>query len=503
MAIYDSKQGNADPNVPLNEQVTPADMNAIKSAIEALQQSQTDIQTLLGQISGSYMSKDNYDPSNTGNKVAAASIADFLTGFDAAQVGWYHTKNAQGQAVWQALPVGGGSSSGTQLYVGATVPDPAIGSDGDIYIQADTPLKAGEPLWYAKVGTDWTGGIFFGGNDGAAGADGASAYQVWLDQGNVGTEQDFLDSLQGVPGPQGDPGGNYSVTEGINLAAFITFNANGVQHGDIYSPLTDTKYFISVPNPTDLGSAIVWIQTATKPEFVSDQNVLLVSMGNFLDEWEADKLMKMVLTLKKVDNEYHILASLDPKGKILSSVGSGANARMYEDLDDWSLNGAQVFGRGSSVRSTTVPNSGSYHITAQENTSVPLTAKASYVWGVPFIPNDRKTCGLAHASDAAANDGQYNFQYLGGWFIRHKNEAGNGDGPFAFDHGVDEWFIDILDAGAACTIEIGKWVGGVKANNRQVLRTINEVDRLDNLFWKETQRQSVTNESTHVRRYIE
>jgi hypothetical protein len=35
------------------------------------------------------------------------------------------------------------------------------------------------------------------GEAGPAGADGDSAYQVWLDQGNTGTEQDFLDSLGG------------------------------------------------------------------------------------------------------------------------------------------------------------------------------------------------------------------------------------------------------------------------------------------------------------------
>ena len=47
------------------------------------------------------------------------------------------------------------------------------------------------------------------GADGTDGADGKSAYQIWLDNGNVGTEQDFLDSLkgdQGDPGPQGATG---------------------------------------------------------------------------------------------------------------------------------------------------------------------------------------------------------------------------------------------------------------------------------------------------------
>ena len=44
------------------------------------------------------------------------------------------------------------------------------------------------------------------GDPGDPGADGDSAYQVWLDEGNTGTEQDFLDSLKGTDGTPGDPG---------------------------------------------------------------------------------------------------------------------------------------------------------------------------------------------------------------------------------------------------------------------------------------------------------
>lgn len=48
------------------------------------------------------------------------------------------------------------------------------------------------------------------GAPGQKGSDGESSYQVWLDLGNVGTEQDFIDSLKGedstVPGPQGPKG---------------------------------------------------------------------------------------------------------------------------------------------------------------------------------------------------------------------------------------------------------------------------------------------------------
>lgn len=44
------------------------------------------------------------------------------------------------------------------------------------------------------------------GEDGVIGHDGASAYEIWLSQGNSGTEDDFLASLVGPTGPQGPQG---------------------------------------------------------------------------------------------------------------------------------------------------------------------------------------------------------------------------------------------------------------------------------------------------------
>lgn len=59
-----------------------------------------------------------------------------------------------------------------------------------------------------------------GGGDGpgSPGADGESAYQIWLDLGNTGTEQDFINSLIGPAGAAGADGG-------IEIAAAI-INAN-------------------------------------------------------------------------------------------------------------------------------------------------------------------------------------------------------------------------------------------------------------------------------------
>ena len=44
------------------------------------------------------------------------------------------------------------------------------------------------------------------GKDGYQGGDGKSAYQIWLDAGNTGTEADYLASLQGAPGQDGKKG---------------------------------------------------------------------------------------------------------------------------------------------------------------------------------------------------------------------------------------------------------------------------------------------------------
>ena len=46
------------------------------------------------------------------------------------------------------------------------------------------------------------------GANGTIGVDGKSAYEIWLEEGNTGTEQDFLDSLVGAQGPAGASGAN-------------------------------------------------------------------------------------------------------------------------------------------------------------------------------------------------------------------------------------------------------------------------------------------------------
>lgn len=78
--------------------------------------------------------------------------------------------------------------------------DGAPGKDGEQGPQG-IPGEQGEPGVPGTNGKDGIDGK--DGQPGRDGTDGKSAYQIWLDNGHIGTEADFLNSLKGA---KGDPG---------------------------------------------------------------------------------------------------------------------------------------------------------------------------------------------------------------------------------------------------------------------------------------------------------
>lgn len=75
------------------------------------------------------------------------------------------------------------------------------------------------------------------GEDGVDGDDGRSAYQVWLDAGNTGSVEDFLNSLKGVNGETGIPAGSILAWTAIAIPAnWLECNGQAVDRDD-YSDL--------------------------------------------------------------------------------------------------------------------------------------------------------------------------------------------------------------------------------------------------------------------------
>ena len=64
---------------------------------------------------------------------------------------------------------------------------------------------------------------------GIQGPQGSSAYEIWLNLGNTGTEQDFIDSLTGPAGPAGPPGppGPAGSTSNDNFYETFSFSSGG------------------------------------------------------------------------------------------------------------------------------------------------------------------------------------------------------------------------------------------------------------------------------------
>jgi hypothetical protein len=69
------------------------------------------------------------------------------------------------------------------------------------------------------------------GEDGILGADGLSAYDVWLSLGNTGDEQSFIDSLKGDQGDPGEPGEDIDLDwpDGTTLGDTLTWIWNGTE----------------------------------------------------------------------------------------------------------------------------------------------------------------------------------------------------------------------------------------------------------------------------------
>lgn len=109
------------------------------------------------------------------------------------------------------------------------------------------------------------------GADGTSGSDGKSAYQIWLDAGNIGTEQDYLNSLKGQDGYTPQKGVDYfdgkngeNGQDGVSRYFYVRYSANANGNPMTTTPQADTEYMGTIDTtsttPPTSYSAYTWVK---------------------------------------------------------------------------------------------------------------------------------------------------------------------------------------------------------------------------------------------------
>lgn len=158
------------------------------------------------------------------------------------------------------------------------------GNVGDAYIvQGDMYVWSVEDNTWIDVG-DIQGPP---GTNGKDGENGKSSYQIWLEQGNTGSEQDYLNSLKGKDGKDGEDGvDGYTPIKGIDYFDgkdgtngkdgkdgtpayfYVRYSANANGNPMTTTPQSDTEYMgtanTTSPTPPTSYSAYTWVKIKGK-----------------------------------------------------------------------------------------------------------------------------------------------------------------------------------------------------------------------------------------------
>lgn len=114
-----------------------------------------------------------------------------------------------------------------------------LDNDKNFVEEKEIQNKIDSALETAKESGDFNGRD---GEDGQDGKDGLSAYQIWLNAGNTGTESDYLESLKGKDGVDGKNG--TSVTHEWNGTILTVISENGVSSVDLKGETGNSGVYI-------------------------------------------------------------------------------------------------------------------------------------------------------------------------------------------------------------------------------------------------------------------
>ena len=117
---------------------------------------------------------------------------------------------------------------------------------------------------------------------GVQGIDGKSAYEIWLDLGNTGSEQDFIDSLIGDDGDPGDPGDDGDSAYEVWLALGNTGTEQDFIDSLIGADGEDGDDFaFELPDGVENGDYLQWIWNGTSWDITvitpDDTSIILIS----------------------------------------------------------------------------------------------------------------------------------------------------------------------------------------------------------------------------------
>ncbi|WP_297868451.1 hypothetical protein [uncultured Flavobacterium sp.] len=186
---------------------------------------------------------------------AGANGNNGIDGLSAYQI-WINNGNSGTEAEFIASLQGAQGPQGIQGPAGANGSDGATGPQGVAGPQGSQGIQGEQ----GPIGL--TGAQGPAGTNGTNGIDGLSAYQIWLNSGNTGTESDFIASLQGAQGPAGtngqdgkntlvkttsEPAGTNCANGGTKIEVGLDANSNGIlDSGEINNSLT--KYICNGEN---------------------------------------------------------------------------------------------------------------------------------------------------------------------------------------------------------------------------------------------------------------
>lgn len=186
--------------------------------------------------------------------------------------------------------------------------------------------------------------------DGADGADGKSAYEIWLEEGHLGSKQDFLNSLKGADGASGAQGPQGPAGPQGEAGPQGPQGPAGSGADVIWNQIISTGTKIAELMIGDAAKIDVKVPNAGVQNVKTINNVAIAGTGNL---WAKD-LIRSGQDIKTINNQ-----SIVGSGNINISGGSGTPGEPGDDGQ--SVFKSTIFVRMNNTPTKPAPSDGSYN----------------------------------------------------------------------------------------------------------------------------------------------